>query len=131
MGPEIPMNCYEYATFSPRPLGFKDRYSSEKSPSLSGLNKEWIVSSMQPPLLSGWAAGLAQMPRYVEVLSLTCLLYRGQGVGMILDYALPLGKRRTRILSVKDMQLSKQGVERRGGKLLPWSQHCARLPGDL
>ncbi|KAK3829425.1 MAG: hypothetical protein JOS17DRAFT_214019 [Linnemannia elongata] len=58
LGPELLLNCVEYATFSPRSWGFKDRSSHEKSPTLGGANRnDWVVPPT-PPALSGWAVGL-------------------------------------------------------------------------
>ncbi|KAG0282738.1 hypothetical protein BGZ97_008870, partial [Linnemannia gamsii] len=55
LGPELLLNCVEYATFSPRSWGFKDRSSHEKSPTLGGANRnDWVVPPT-PPALSGWA----------------------------------------------------------------------------
>ncbi|KAI1315456.1 hypothetical protein EDD11_000789 [Mortierella claussenii] len=68
-GPDLILNVAEYGTFMPRPLGFKDRSSSEKSPYLGSSGHgnmstrpvDWIVPPSPPRTISGYAAGFGPL----------------------------------------------------------------------
>ncbi|KAG0303279.1 hypothetical protein BGZ98_006816 [Dissophora globulifera] len=65
-GPDLILNVSEYATFLPRPFGFKDR-STDRSPSLgSGAinnknNIDWVAPPSPPRTMSGYAAGIGPL----------------------------------------------------------------------
>ncbi|KAI8600995.1 hypothetical protein EDD21DRAFT_119700 [Dissophora ornata] len=69
-GPDLILNVAEYATFLPRPFGFKDR-SYDRTPSIGSNNinnkcNDWVVPPSPPRTISGYAAGFGPLLGFLK-----------------------------------------------------------------